>query len=352
MKTLVDYVTTETDIDLTPADDSNTAVNEELLIARASDITPWLETVRGQTELENRFSVELKRLSKGDFYRRLAPAPSIEQFNELGACFPNYRELIDWILDFMALADEETGLWLPPALIVGPPGIGKTAFVNAFGDLVGGSPKDLQMSTSSSGFKLGGMDLRYQNGSPGLAFQTLINEPLSMPANRLMFVDEIDKSSRGSNSDPLGAFYPLLETSTSGAFIDESIPIPIDASCLIWIATANSIEPVPNPILSRFNVFDISPPTPAERPAVIASVWSQLRKSEERKLQWAKRFDPEIDGDALDKLCDISSIRTIKSLLVHAAGKAKRAGRTRIYGNDIDDSRLPKRSSRRPIGFV
>jgi ATP-dependent Lon protease len=62
-----------------------------------------------------------------------------------------------------------------------------------------------------------------------------------------MVVDEIDKA-RGEHAyDPLGALYSLLEHDTAGAFTDEFAEVPIDASQVIWVATANDERASPSP---------------------------------------------------------------------------------------------------------
>jgi hypothetical protein len=87
-------------------------------------------------------------------------------------------------------------------------------------------------------------------------FETLVD---GQYANPVMVVDEIDKA-RGEHAyDPLGALYSLLEHDTAAAFTDEFAEVAIDASQVIWVATANDERAIPEPILNRMNVFEVQP---------------------------------------------------------------------------------------------
>ena len=89
-------------------------------------------------------------------------------------------------------------------------------------------------------------------------FETLVDGAY---ANPVMVVDEIDKA-RGEHAyDPLGALYSLLEHDTAGTTSPTSSPkSPIDASQVIWVATANDERAIPEPILNRMNVYEVQAP--------------------------------------------------------------------------------------------
>ena len=72
----------------------------------------------------------------------------------------------------------------------------------------------------------------------GKVFEALVEGEY---ANPVIVVDEIDKASADAQYDPLGALYSLLEHDTAGSFIDEFAEVAIDASQVIWVATANGV---------------------------------------------------------------------------------------------------------------
>ena len=113
------------------------------------------------------------------------------------------------------------------------------------------------MSSLTAGWVLSGASSQWKNAKPGKVFETMLNGDY---ANPVMVVDEIDKAGGDAQYDPLGALYSLLEHDTAGSFIDEFAEVPIDASQVIWVATANDEHAIPEPILNRMNVYAIDAP--------------------------------------------------------------------------------------------
>lgn len=113
-------------------------------------------------------------------------------------------------------------------------------------------------------------------------------------------VDEIDKASADAQYDPLGALYSLLEHDTAQNFVDEFAEVPIDASQVIWITTANDERSIPEPIRNRMNVFEIDAPTPDQARIIGKNLYRQILGEHD----WGNRFDPEPSDDILDILSD------------------------------------------------
>ena len=110
----------------------------------------------------------------------------------------------------------------------------------------------VSMSSLTAGWVLSGASSQWKGARPGKVFETLVD---GQYANPVMVVDEIDKA-RGEHAyDPMGALYSLLELDTAGSFTDEFAEVAIDASQVIWVATANDERAIPDPILNRMNVY-------------------------------------------------------------------------------------------------
>jgi len=116
----------------------------------------------------------------------------------------------------------------------------------------------------------------------------------------VIVVDEIDKASADAQYDPLGALYSLLEHDTAQNFVDEFAEVPIDASQVIWITTANDERSIPEPIRNRMNVFEIEAPTPDQARVIGKNLYRQILG----KHDWGNKFDPESSDDILDILSD------------------------------------------------
>src|SRR5712672_4382272 len=178
-------------------------------------------------------------------------------FDEL----PNFAVVLEDIRKHLALCvDSEDSVELPPMLLLGEPGIGKTHFARRIAELLGTGYGFVPMSSLTAGWVLSGASSQWKNAKPGKVFDTFLNGDY---ANPVIVVDELDKSSSDGSYDPLGALYELLEAETATRFIDEFVELPIDASGAVWLATANDASRIPEPLVNRLTVYEIEPPDDA-----------------------------------------------------------------------------------------
>ena len=158
-----------------------------------------------------------------------------------------------------------------------------------------------------------------------------------------MVVDEIDKSAADGTYDPLGALYSLLEHDTAAEFIDEFVEIPIDASDVVWIATANDARVIPDPILNRMNVYQIEAPDEAAARRIATVIYREIRTEHD----WGRRFPAEPGAQVLDRMSSLSP-REMRRLINKAFGNASLAGRDELLPEDVEDARARTKSR---IGF-
>jgi ATP-dependent Lon protease len=187
---------------------------------------------------------------------------------------------------------------------------------------------------------LSGSSSQWKGSKPGKVFEALVD---GQYANPVIVVDEIDKASADAQYDPLGSLYSLLEHDTAQSFVDEFAEIPIDASQVIWVTTANNERAIPDPILNRMNVFEIAPPSPEAARKIAAHLYRGIRSEHD----WGQRFEPEPDPDVLDQLASLAP-REMRRALVTAFGNARLGNRYRIESED-----LPRAGSGKTrIGFL
>lgn len=157
-----------------------------------------------------------------------------------------------------AVEDPDIGFWMPPTLLVGPPGCGKTHLAQRISELSGCPSTRLDMSGLSAAFEVTGTEYTWRSSTPSAVVKLIDG---SGAANPIMIVDEVDKSGRTSAGDPAQALLPLLQRSTARDFRESYLQAKIDLSRVSWILLANDLQQVPAPLVDRCAVFSVSYPS-------------------------------------------------------------------------------------------
>lgn len=281
-----------------------------------------------------------RMLEKGPDRFQVKPSglPAMEHLYEE---LPNFHDVLHDLKRQLALcSDSQDALEITPMLLLGPPGVGKTHFAREIAQLLGTGMGFISMSSMTAGWVLSGASSQWKGARPGKVFETLVD---GQYANPVMVVDEIDKAGGEHAYDPLGSLYSLLEHDTAHGFIDEFAEVPIDASQVIWVATANDARSIPDPILNRVNVFEIEMPDEEASRKIASKLYRSIRADH----AWGQRFAPELEDAVLSALSGLAP-REMRRALMVAFGNAKLDGRDTLATQD-----LPQAGGRRqPIGFT
>ena len=306
---------------------------------RLGDVAQRLDKLPAH-EHENLRATYERMLEKGPERFQVKPG-GLPAMAHLYDEMPNFNDVLDDVKRQLALCqDSRDALEITPMLLLGPPGIGKTHFAREMAALLGTGMGFISMSSLTAGWVLGGASSQWKGARPGKVFETLVDGAY---ANPVLVVDEIDKARAEHAYDPLGALYGLLEHDTAGSFTDEFAEVAIDASQVIWVATANDERGIPQPILNRMTVFEVQPPDADAARTIALRLYRRLRGEHE----WGQRFDETPTDAVLQRGAGLAP-REMRRAWMTAFGNARLAGR---YSVEVGD--LPGAGGKRQaIGFV
>jgi ATP-dependent Lon protease len=253
---------------------------------------------------------------------------------------PNFARVVDDLRKFLALAVAgNEAVQFTPMLLLGEPGLGKTYFAKRLAQALSTGFEFVSMSSLTAGWVLTGASAQWQNARPGKVAQTLIEGEY---ANPVVVLDEVDKAGGDARYDPMGALYSLLEPDTAAHFKDEFIDVDMDASHILWVATANDESAIPEPILNRMNVYEIERPDADGSRRIALAVYREILDAH----NWP--FPAEPSESVIDRLASVPP-RDMRKLLLDAFGTAQLANREYLVPEDIDAKKLCGRRAR--VGF-
>lgn len=204
-----------------------------------------------------------KKVKSMSRYRLIAtPKADLGDFKRLRRCHPHFSDVIDLVQDQFHFW-ERTGkpFVIPPILLGGPPGVGKTRFSQDLAAAIGTMIHRMPFDNLNSGASLLGSDKNWANSTHGVVFELVV---LGHVANPVVLLDELDKASKRQEGYAASALHSLLEPETSSKVRDISLDFEFNASHVIWIATANEMDRIPASLRSRFREFWIEQPTGAQ----------------------------------------------------------------------------------------
>lgn len=325
--------------ELVPVDRPAIPIAQMRNVYRVGDVEKRLAKLPPKEHESLRATYE-RMLEKGPERFQVKPAglPAMDHlYDEL----PNFHPALDDVKRQLALChDSRDALEITPMLLLGPPGVGKTHFAREVAQLLGTGLGFVSMSSLTAGWVLSGASSQWKGARPGKVFETLVDGNY---ANPVMVVDEIDKA-RGEHAyDPLGALYSLLEHDTAHHFTDEFAEVAIDASQVIWVATANDERAIPEPILNRMNVFEVQMPDRDAARTIALRLYAGIRQAH----AWGERFDPQPVDAVLERMAELAP-REMRRAWMTAFGNARLDGRDAVEVRDLPEAG----AKRAPIGFV
>lgn len=222
--------------------------------------------------------------------------------------FPYAVDVIDFAL--VDLVGRET-VHLRPLLIEGEPGGGKSRFARRLGEILGVSVWRTDAS-QSDGAVFGGTDRRWYSAEPCHALLAIAKGRI---ANPLVLIDEIEKAATRSDYGRLwDSLLGFLEPETNSRYPDPALQTNLDLSQVSYVATANSVDPLPSPIRDRFRVVKFPKPTANDLDALLPAIMADLVR--ERRLDpcWFPPLDT-LERAAVARYWRGGSVRRLRRIV-------------------------------------
>ncbi len=242
------------------------------------------------------------------------------------------KERIIQHLAVMKIQNDKQGSIL---LLVGPPGTGKTSLGKSIAESLGREYIRASLGGVRDEAEIRGHRRTYIGALPGRIIQGMKKAGTKNP---VFVLDEIDKLTMSAQGDPSSALLEVLDPEQNNSFADHYLEIPYDLSDVLFVATANSMNNIPRPLLDRLEVIEISSYTNNEKLNIASKHLVRESIKEHGLISDQIEFEEEALSGIIDKYTREAGVRGLRKQI----DKIVRKVIEKIVTDHIDEKYIVK----------
>jgi ATP-dependent Lon protease len=249
------------------------------------------------------------------------------------------EEVKERILDYIAIKNFSSNAKSPILCLVGPPGVGKTSLGMSLARALNRKFGQITLGGMRDEAEIRGHRRTYVGALPGRIIQTITKVGVKNP---VILLDEIDKMGISFQGDPAAALLEVLDPEQNSHFVDNYIELPFDLSDVVFVTTANTVDPIPPALADRMEIIEIPGYTFQEK----IEISKKFLIPKLKKEYGMEKVKIEITSSAIGKIIEDYTLesgvrnleRTLSKLLRKVARNAiKKGAKISVDEKDVED---------------
>lgn len=232
------------------------------------------------------------------------------------------KEIKDRILDFISIRHLKQDGYAPILCFVGPPGTGKTSLGKSIARSLGRNYARISLGGVKDEAEIRGHRRTYVGAMPGRFIQALRKAGANNP---LIVIDELDKIGSDFRGDPSAAMLEVLDPHQNKTFYDNYLGVPYDLSKVMFVATANSLDTISEPLKDRMEIIELSGYSIEEKLNIAKHHVVKRAVCDVGLEKYGLTFDDALLEDLITSYTKESGIRQCERIIRKLCSKAARS---------------------------